>query len=93
MNKIVSSHLRKLSLVKLGIMLPVILALTYGSWCSLLILLSVWSYCVYGALFGREDDIKVAPPVKVKKPGDLADGNSGYLSLADRDRAFGRSRF
>ncbi len=84
MKKIVLAPIRKKALIKLGIMLPVLLFLSYSSWYSLLIFVSIWSYCTYGALYGREEDIGNARPVRGKKIGDLSDGLMGCGSLSMR---------
>ena len=89
MEKMSLTPIRKNALLKLTILLPILLYLSSNSWCSLLIFLSIWAYCLWGALYGREENIGNSTLMKTKTLGDLSDGNLGYGSIGSRNKALG----
>ena len=86
MKKLAITPIRKDALIKLGILLPIFVFFTISSWISLLIVVSVWSYCLYGALYGREENIRKRNLIKTTPQND---GNLGCGSRTMRKWIYG----
>lgn len=83
------SPLKRRTLIKLGLLLPVFVYFAFDSWMSLLVFLGIWSYCLYKTFYGREEDIKEIPLRHTNPVINLNDGNLGCGSRTHRKWSHG----